>query len=216
MGKRSSFERRGADYYPTPKAAVVPLIPYLRVIHTFAEPCAGDGALVRHLESFGLRCVYAGDIRTGQDALAVEQYGAIDCIITNPPYDTAHRRKLMHALIEHFQTHCTNLAVTGLRTGRRPGRRRRSCPTARTSWQSAALNGSRARSIPARTTTPGTSSISSIRAVQASAGVTRARRFLHGAPGCASNAARLTSRGDPVLGSARRRAGSAPIARGLA
>ena len=82
---------------------MLPLIPYLRGIHTFAEPCAGDGALVRHLESFGLRCGYAGDIRTGQDALAVEQYGAIDCIITNPPYDTAHRRKLMHALIEHFQ-----------------------------------------------------------------------------------------------------------------
>jgi len=103
MGKRSNFERRQADFYPTPRAAVLPLIPYLRRIHTFAEPCAGDGALVRHLESFGLRCVYAGDIRTGQDALAVEQYGAIDCIITNPPYDTAHRRKLMHALIQHFQ-----------------------------------------------------------------------------------------------------------------
>ena len=31
MGKRSSFERREADFYPTPKAAVLPLIPYLRV-----------------------------------------------------------------------------------------------------------------------------------------------------------------------------------------
>ena len=30
MGKRSSFERREADFYPTPRAAVVPLIPYLR------------------------------------------------------------------------------------------------------------------------------------------------------------------------------------------
>jgi hypothetical protein len=83
----------------------VPRIPYLRGsgIRTFAEPCAGDGALVRHLESFGLRCVYAGDISSGQDALALDHYGAIDAIITNPPYDTAHRRKLMHALIEHFQ-----------------------------------------------------------------------------------------------------------------
>ena len=58
MGKRSNFERREADFYPTPRAAVLPLIPHLRGIHTFAEPCAGDGALVRHLESFGLRCVY--------------------------------------------------------------------------------------------------------------------------------------------------------------
>ena len=53
MGKRSNFERREADFYPTPRPAVLPLIPYLRSggIRTFAEPCAGDGALVRHLES---------------------------------------------------------------------------------------------------------------------------------------------------------------------
>ena len=69
MGKRSNFERIPRDFYPTPHAAVPPLIPLLRGMRTFAEPCCGDGALVRHLESFGLRCVYAGDIATGQDAL---------------------------------------------------------------------------------------------------------------------------------------------------
>jgi hypothetical protein len=53
MGKRSNFERREADFYPTPRAAVVPL-------------SAGDGALVGHMEPFGLGCVYAGDARTGQ------------------------------------------------------------------------------------------------------------------------------------------------------
>jgi hypothetical protein len=99
MGKRSNFERREADFYPTPRAAVLPLIPYLRGIRSFAEPCCGDGALVRHLESFGLRCVYSGDIRSGQDALAVGLYGAADAIITNPPYT----RAVMHRLIEHFQ-----------------------------------------------------------------------------------------------------------------
>ena len=57
-----------------------------------------NGALVRHLESFGLRCVYAGDIATGQDALALDTYGDADAIITNPPYT----RPLMHALISHF------------------------------------------------------------------------------------------------------------------
>ena len=62
MGKRSNFPRRERDFYPTPRAAVLPLIPWLRGVRTFAEPCCGDGALVRHLESFGLRCVYAGDI----------------------------------------------------------------------------------------------------------------------------------------------------------
>ena len=43
MGKRSNFERREVDFYPTPRAAVVPLIPYLARVRTFAEPCAGDG-----------------------------------------------------------------------------------------------------------------------------------------------------------------------------
>jgi hypothetical protein len=99
MGKRSDFERREADFYPTPRAAVVPLIPYLHGIRTFAEPCAGDGALVQQLESFGLRCVYAGDIRTGQDALAVDDYGNADVIITNPPW----KRIWLHPLISHFQ-----------------------------------------------------------------------------------------------------------------
>ena len=98
MGKRSSFERIPRDFYPTPAAAVPPLIPHLGGVHTFAEPCCGDGALVNHLEAHGLRCVYQGDIATGQDALALEHYGDADAIITNPPY----QRPLMHALIQHF------------------------------------------------------------------------------------------------------------------
>jgi hypothetical protein len=53
---------------------------------------------VRHLESFGLRCVYEGDIATGQDALALDQYAGAQVSITNPPYV----RPLMHALIWHF------------------------------------------------------------------------------------------------------------------
>lgn len=108
MGKRSNFERRPADFYPTPLAAVVPLIPFLRArnIRSFAEPCAGDGDLLRHLEGFGLRCVYAGDIRNGQDALAIDHYGAADAIITNPPWS----RDVLHRLIPHFQ----NIAATWL------------------------------------------------------------------------------------------------------
>ena len=51
-----------------------PLIPHLRGVRTFAEPCCGEGAW-SHLESYGLRCVHAGDIATGQDALAVTDYG---------------------------------------------------------------------------------------------------------------------------------------------
>jgi hypothetical protein len=98
MGKRSNFERIPRDFYSTPAAAVPPLIPHLRGIRTFAEPCCGDGALVNHLESHGLRCIYQGDIATGQDALALDTYGDADSVITNPPYT----RSVMHALIEHF------------------------------------------------------------------------------------------------------------------
>ena len=98
MGKRSTFERREGDFYPTPRSAVLPLIPHLRGVRTFAEPCCGDGALVRHLESFGLRCAYRGDIADGQDARAITDFGNADVGITNPPYV----RPLMHALIWHF------------------------------------------------------------------------------------------------------------------
>ena len=51
------------------------------------------------MESYGLRCTYAGDIATGQDALALDTYGDADAIITNPPFT----RQVMHALIEHFE-----------------------------------------------------------------------------------------------------------------
>ena len=87
MGKRSNFPKIPRDFVPTPLKAVEPLIPHLRGIRTFAEPCCGDGRLVRHLESFGLRCTYAGDIHdTGQDALDLTpaRINGADELISNP------------------------------------------------------------------------------------------------------------------------------------
>src|SRR5215470_11715869 len=98
MGKRSSKQHRKLDFYPTPLKAVQPLIPHLNGVRRFAEPCCGDGRLVRHLESFGLVCVYAGDIADGKDALAREDYGAIDAIVTNPP----QTHELLARLLPHF------------------------------------------------------------------------------------------------------------------
>ena len=71
MGKRSDFERYERDAYATPPDAVSPLVPYLMAgnVRSFAEPCAGEGNLVRHLQSYGLRCVAKGDIANGRDAL---------------------------------------------------------------------------------------------------------------------------------------------------
>jgi len=101
MGKRSDFERKPYDFYPTPAKAVQPLIPYLRAagIRTFAEPCCGSGDLVRHLKGHGLTCAYRGDIATGQDTFANDDCGDIDVVITNPP----HIREVMHPMIAHFQ-----------------------------------------------------------------------------------------------------------------
>ena len=59
MGKRSDFERKPRDFYPTPFEAVEPLIKHLPREFTFAEPCAGDGALVGHLEWYGGACMWA-------------------------------------------------------------------------------------------------------------------------------------------------------------
>jgi hypothetical protein len=98
MGKRSNKRRRKLDFYPTPFKAVQPLIPHLNGVRRFAEPCCGDGRLVRHLESFGLVCVYAGDIADGQDALAHTDYGSPDAVITNPP----HTHEVLAKLLPHF------------------------------------------------------------------------------------------------------------------
>ena len=209
MGKRSNFERREADFYPTPRAAVVPLIPYLRGIRTFAEPCAGDGALVRHLESFGLRCVYGGDIRDGQDALELDHYGGpIPSLRIRPtprpdaPADRAlpeHRADLAAAGCG-LGTHQAGCAVPAPLLGHRGDRPREMDRGFKVHRQG------QLRLVQVRHQAHGWPRLP------------RARqgRSLFDAPESASNAARLTSHSDRARGSVRRRAGSAPIATGLA
>lgn len=103
MGKRSNFERISKDKYYTPKAAVEPLLGYLKPNSTFVEPCAGDGALIRHLEEAGHKCHYSCDIEpehpriAKRDALNISHVAA-DYVITNPPWT----RSIMHPMIEHF------------------------------------------------------------------------------------------------------------------
>ena len=103
MGKRSEFERKERDFYPTPISAVEPLISHITRGSSFYEPCAGDNRLVSHLESFGLICTGSSDIEPQHenvkeiDALEVSNVTA-DYIITNPPWD----RKLLHPMIDYF------------------------------------------------------------------------------------------------------------------
>ena len=84
MAKRSAFERRAGDAYPTPIEAVLPLIPHLRACATSPNPAR---AMVRSYAISNPSACAApiGDIATGQDALACDSFGGVP-IITNPPW----------------------------------------------------------------------------------------------------------------------------------
>jgi hypothetical protein len=105
MGKRSDFERKPRDFYPTPMEAVEPLLPHLPDGFKFAEPCAGNGALVEHLENKGV-CMWASDIEpqakgihtSSYDKLGFDELIGSDYVITNPPWD----RAILHPMIEFF------------------------------------------------------------------------------------------------------------------
>jgi len=105
MGKRSNFERIPRDFYPTPAAAVLPLLPHITPGTRYIEPCAGNLALVRHLKSGGLSCVAAYDIDFGggfpggTDARTAKFPTEVaDCFITNPPWS----RDVLHPIIENL------------------------------------------------------------------------------------------------------------------
>lgn len=106
MGKRSTFERRPRDTYDTPAEAVVPLLAFLPPETRFAEPCAGRGDLVTHLEAAGHLCVDASDIEPR--ATSVRRCDAMEFLcpdaavyISNPPWS----RTVLHPMIEHLARH---------------------------------------------------------------------------------------------------------------
>jgi hypothetical protein len=126
MGKRSDFERRPRDFYPTPADAVTPLLPHLNAGTRFVEPCAGDGALLDHLQSAGHDCHFAHDIEPKRedigeaDALKTWWPSIVfDCFITNPPWD----RKVLHPLIVHLSDHRADVAAVRRRLGAHPASR---------------------------------------------------------------------------------------------
>jgi len=103
MGKRSDFERKPRDFYPTPIEAVKILIPHLPERFSYVEPCAGDAALINHFGSLSKGfCVAAYDIEPQNpqvqmaDALEHTFQEDVDFFITNPPWNL----KLLHPMIE--------------------------------------------------------------------------------------------------------------------
>ena len=105
MGKRSDFERKPRDFYPTPMEAVEPLLEHLPEDFPFTEPCAGNGTLINHLETKGI-CMWAIDIEPQAEGIYKYDYSNVgfieltesEYVITNPPWD----RKILHPMIEYF------------------------------------------------------------------------------------------------------------------
>jgi len=107
MGKRSDFERKPRDYYPSPFGAVEPLIPHIisNVDIKWIEPCAGDGCLIDHIDRMTgpeFLCTEAYDIEPQRDDIIeadffdLEVGEHVDYVITNPPWD----RKFLHPMLE--------------------------------------------------------------------------------------------------------------------
>jgi hypothetical protein len=98
MGKRSNFERRKNDFYPTPYEAVLPLLQSLRTGTHYIEPCVGADDLCNHLSVHSHVCVASYDLPI--DA-TTERYDVTraDCFITNPPWT----RQILHPMIDNLR-----------------------------------------------------------------------------------------------------------------
>lgn len=84
MDMKPPMKMGSPDDFQTPPEALYPLLPFLNKDWTIWECAAGEGNLVRELESRGFEVV-GSDILTGQNFLTWEPEH-FDCIITNPPY----------------------------------------------------------------------------------------------------------------------------------
>jgi len=106
MGKRSNFERRDRDFYPTPIEAVKPLTNNI-CLGDYIEPCAGDMSLVKILNDAGGNCLLSSDIEPrAEDCIEEDVFNITSfCseVITNPPWD----RKILHPLISHLIKYCS-------------------------------------------------------------------------------------------------------------
>lgn len=112
MSKRTSkFERIAQDkYMTTDPAPVRRLQPFLPPRVNFVEPCAGRGDLIKSMQWYGHKCVYACDINPNRKAIEKRNALTLDkrwrrtsharMFVTNPPWT----RSIMHKLIEHLPT----------------------------------------------------------------------------------------------------------------
>lgn len=87
IGGSKSGTRSPIDIYPTPPDVTYALLDFLKLPrHTrIWEPAAGDGHMVKAIESRGYY-VIGTDILTGTDFLTADVPAEVDMIITNPPF----------------------------------------------------------------------------------------------------------------------------------
>lgn len=122
MGKRSTFERRERDFYPTPESAATPLFKHLNPHSIIHEPCAGDGALFRAWEKWQQELGNLGYGYAVSDiAPRLRGIGAIDAMhleccwgdifVTNPPWPLPGQQGEPTVSIA---LHLSNLAPTWL------------------------------------------------------------------------------------------------------
>src|SRR5262245_33693053 len=99
--RRPNLPRRPRELWSTPEAAIQVVVPYLGIDgNRFAEPCAGELAIVETLVEAGFVCMHAGDIRSGQNALDWSETSSVDFVLTNPPWDKPRRE--MHRIMDHL------------------------------------------------------------------------------------------------------------------
>lgn len=98
MSKRTpGLEQRPRGFWPTPREAVEPLLPFIPAGVEYGEPCAGDGQLVQNLTELlpSSVCAWVSDIEPqmagipARDALDIERQDVsrrMSMWITNPPW----------------------------------------------------------------------------------------------------------------------------------
>lgn len=113
MSKRSNFKKNPRDYYQTiDRRAGDALAPFIKDVKYFAEPFAGNGALVHQLqENHNKFCMWKSDIEPQPDIsfglqcykidykeVDIYHLDLCDVLITNPPFT----KELFHQAIESF------------------------------------------------------------------------------------------------------------------
>lgn len=98
IGAGKKEDRQVMDFYPTPSEVTIALMDFLKlpVPSKIWEPACGEGAMAKIISSYG-HTVWPTDIRKTDYCLlehnflkTTEEY-KMDAIITNPPFNTAHR-----------------------------------------------------------------------------------------------------------------------------